>query len=262
MSGLIYVYCIAKSIPTVEPSTLSGNLEYLAIDDCVVIAKYVSDEEFSEENLKINISDVIWLEKNAREHIRIISQIMNLCDVIPLRLGTIFLSEDSLRNFISDYAGSFRENFQFIGGKEEWAVKIFCDRKLLGNQIDELSHTMADMETQIKASSPGKAFLLRRKKTDLVEIEIDNLCRTFGQEYFEALKVVSDETCLNNLLPKEFTGRTDTMILNATFLVSQNNVSTFIEKLDVIRKRDRDSVFFIEESGPWPAFSFVTIKEK
>jgi len=161
-----------------------------------------------------------------------------------------------------DYAASIIENFQHIEGKEEWAVKIYCDRKALSEQIDELSEEAAALEKQIMASSPGKAFLLRRKKADLTVNEMDRLCKNYGQEFYDRLRNLSVATSLNNLLPTEFTGRKETMILNAAFLVNKGNVADFLHTVDILNKRNDNSGFIIEATGPWPPFSFISIKEK
>jgi len=260
INDLIYVYCISDHYP--ECDLISVGLNMLTINDFFVFFKYVSEDEFSEENIKTNLSDIQWLENNAREHFRIISSIMQKYDVIPFRFGTIYNSLDSLTKFITDYSNSLIDNFDFIRGREEWAVKIYCDRQALSKQIDELSEEAAVMEKQIMASSPGKAFLLRRKKNDLVESEMDRLCNTYGQEYYDKLNDLSVSIHLNNLLPKEFTGRDDTMILNTTFLVSKDKVADFIHTADVLREKDESTGFYIEATGPWPPFSFICIKEK
>ena len=262
MNDLIYVYCISNSPLGLVRNMESKGLESLMFDDFCVIVKYVSESEFSEENFKKNLSDIQWVETNAREHIRVISMIMEYSTVIPFKFGTIFQAEDSLKKFVEDYSGSLIENYHHIKGKEEWSVKIYCDRKELCEQIDELSEETAALEKQIMASSPGKAFLLKRKKTDLIENEMDRLCKNYGQEYYDEFKNLSESTSLNNLLPKEFAGREDTMILNATFLVRKNKVTDFKSTVDTLRKKDGNSGFFIEATGPWPPFSFISIKEK
>ncbi|MFA5816222.1 MAG: GvpL/GvpF family gas vesicle protein [Bacteroidales bacterium] len=261
-NDLIYVYCLSNSPPQLGRNIELDGLKSLMSNDFYVIVKYVSESEFSEENFKKNLSDIQWLETNAREHVGVINTIMENNTVIPFKFGTIFQTEDSLRKFIADYSDSLIENFHYIGGKEEWAVKIYCDRKALSEQIDELSEEAAALEKQIMASSPGKAFLLKRKKTDLIENEMDRLCKIYGQEYYNEFKNLSESTSLNNLLPKEFTGREDTMILNAIFLVSKNKVPDFKSTADTLRKKDGNSGFFIEATGPWPPFSFISIKEK
>jgi len=262
INKLIYVYCISSSPLGLVHIMESKGLKSLMFDDFFVIVKYVSENEFSEENFKKNLSDFQWLESNAREHIRVIGLIMEYCTVIPFKFGTIYHSKDSLKKFIADYSDSLIENFHNIKGKEEWSVKIYCERKTLSEQIDELSEEAANLEKQIMASSPGKAFLLKRKKADLIETEIDRLCKNYGQEYYNEFKKLSESTSINNLLPKELTGREDAMILNATYLVSKNNVTDFKSIVDRLRKNDGNSGFIIEATGPWPPFSFISIKEK
>ena len=261
MNELIYVYCISTSPLGLLPNIESTNLKSLSFDDFHVFVKFVSESEFSEDNFKRNLADINWLESNAREHIKVISMIMENCTVIPFNFGTIYNNKESLDKFITDYSDSLIENFQHIKGKEEWSVKIYCDRKALCGKIDELSEDAAALEKQIMASSPGKAFLLKRKKSDLIDNEMDRLCKYYGQEYFDEFKSLSEFTSLNNLLPKEFT-EDNTMILNATFLVSKTKVAEFINTADTLSKKDKNSGFYIEATGPWPPFSFIYIKEK
>ena len=260
--NLIYVYCLLNSRPELQNIFGTEGLNSLIYGDFHVIVKYVSESEFSEENFKRNLSDVEWLENNARSHVDVIYQVMENNTVIPFKFGTIFQTESSLAKFITDYSDSLAENFDHIKGMEEWSVKIYCDRKMLIERIDELSEDAAELEKQIMASSPGKAFLLKRKKADLTETEMDRICKKFGQEYFNDFKILSESTSLNNLLPKEFTGRQDTMILNASFLVKKSHVADFKNSVDLLNKRDENSGFCMETTGPWPPFSFISIKEK
>ena len=260
--NLIYVYCISSN--PLKPAHNNGfkGLKSISYGDFNVIVKYVPESEFSEDNLKRNLTDIQWVELNAREHITVISMIMEHSTVIPFKFGTIYNTEDGLKKFITDYSESLAENLHHIEGKEEWSVKIYCNRKLLREEIDELSEEAAELEKQIMASSPGKAFLLQRKKADLIENEMDRLCRNCGQEYYNEFKSLSESTSLNNLLPKEYTGREDNMILNATFFVNKNKVAEFKGTFDKLKKIVGYSSFFIEGTGPWPPFSFICIKEK
>ena len=260
-NNLIYVYCLANSPPELPETMKLKTLRSLVFGDFHVVVKYVSIEEFSEENFKRNLSDIKWIETNARDHIEVINALMSQNTVIPFKFGTIFLTEVSLKKFITDYSDSLIDNFHHIEGTEEWSVKIYCDRKLLSIQIDELSEESAALEKQIMASSPGKAYLLKRKKGELIENEMDRICKSYGQNYYNEFKNLSASTRLNNLLPKEFTGRDDTMILNAAFLVSKTKVSNFINTVATLREKAGNSGFFIETTGPWPPFSFIYIKE-
>jgi hypothetical protein len=258
---LIYVYCTTNSSPELTHAKELKGLKILRIHDFYVIVKYVSESEFSEENFKKNLSDIQWVELNVRDQIMVISMIMESGTVIPFKFGTIYNSEARLRKYFTDNSDSLLENFDNLAGKEEWLVKIFCDRKVLCEQIDELSEGAAALEKQIMASSPGKAFLLKRKKTELIENEMDRLCEKYGQEYYDEFKILSEATYLNNLLPKDLEGREDSMILNASFLIRKNKLTEFKNTVDVLKKQDGNSCFFIESTGPWPLFSFTSIKK-
>ena len=262
MTDLIYVYCISEAPPKIVPQLESSGLECLTIGGFFINIKNVSESNFSEANLKKNLSDIQWLEIQVRDHISVINSIMEYSAVIPFKFGTIYNTKASLEKFIADYSDSLIENFQQISGMEEWAVKIYCDRKLLSKKIDELSVEAASLQKQISESSPGKAFLLNKKKIDLIENEMDRLCNQFGQEYYEEIKKLSESNSLNNLLPKEFTGREDSMIINASFLVKASNVIDFKNHINSMSDRVGESGFFIEVSGPWPPFSFISIKER
>ena len=259
---LIYVYCLTNSKPELETIEGPRGLRSILVEGFYVIVRDVSADDFSEASFKKHLSDLMWLESNARDHIEIINIIMNNSSVIPFKFGTIFQEEDSVKKFVADYSDSLTENFRLVGGREEWALKIYCDRKALCHQIDELSEEAAALENQIMSSSPGKAYLLKRKKADLIETEMNRISKIYGQKYFDEFSNLSERTNLNNLLPKEITGREDTMILNATFLVNKNKVTDFKDAAELFVQKDRNSGFTLEMTGPWPPFSFISIKEK
>ena len=262
INELIYVYCISDRQPELGKHPDFEGLRCILTRGIFTVVKMVPNSEFSEENLKKNLSDLGWLDTNAREHIRTISLLMEDYNVIPFNFGTIYNSQDSLEKFIRDYYDSLIEKFELIGGKEEWGIKIYYNRNVLIEQIDELSTEAADLENQIMASSPGKAFLLRRKKSELIKNELNRLTKTYGQEYYNEIKQLSDATTLNNLLPKELTGREDTMILNAAFLIQRVKANDFNASIISLKKKCVNVGFDIEVTGPWPPFSFISIKEK
>ena len=63
------------------------------------------------------------------------------------------------------------------------------------------------------------------------------------------------------LQTKEITGRDDEMILNACFLIKRNEVPKFQKLIKQIQENISGEGFKNETSGPWPAFSFISIKE-
>jgi hypothetical protein len=260
-NDLIYVFCLSISPPELADEMKKAGLKSLVAGDFYVIVKYVPENEFSGENFKRNILNAEWQENNTREHIKMITLLMEQNAVLPFKFATVFNAENSLRKFITDHSDSLFENFHHIEGKEEWSVRIYCDRYVLSEQIDELSEETAELEKQIMASSPGKAFLLRRKKSELIENEMNRICKSYGQNYYDEFRNLSASTSMGNLLPKEFTGREDTMILNAVFLVRKTKENDLINTVDSLRQKDGNSGLFIEITGPLPPFSFIHVKK-
>ena len=166
-NDLIYVYCISNCPCQPVPEMGPKGLKSIMFDDFYVFVKYVSESEFSEENLKKNLSDIQWVETNVRDHIKVISMIMESGPVIPFKFGTIYNTKAGLQRFIADYSDSLIGNFHNITGKEEWAVKIYCNRKALSNQIDELSEAAAALEEQSWQARQGKHFFYKEKKQTL-----------------------------------------------------------------------------------------------
>jgi hypothetical protein len=259
ITDLIYVYCLSYHQLVLLESMDLENLEILVISNFHVIVKHVSSEEFSEEAFKRNLSDVEWLGRKIREHIETINALIVQNTIIPFKFGTIFKTEENLRDFITNYSDSLFENFHHI---EEWSVRIFCNRKILSERIDELSEETAALEKQIMASSPGKAFLLKRKKSEFVENEMDRICRSYGQNCYDEFRKLCVSSSVKNLLPKEYSGREDTMILNAAFLVIKTKVNEFRNMIDAQKKKERDSGFYIEATGPCPPFCFINISRR
>jgi hypothetical protein len=259
--SLIYIYCILKSQPQINNQLTGYGVQLLVCGGYYVVTKLVSPDEFSEDNLKKNFSDLVWVEGKAREHIEVITTLMKNNTVIPFKFGTIFNSKENLEIFVNDYSSSLAENFNIIEGKEEWSVKIYCNKSKLYEQIPELSEEVKALEKQILESSPGKAFLLKRKRVELVEQEVKSILKTNGQKCYDGFKAISCDVCINNLLPHDLTGREDDMILNATFFVGKQRVSDFIPTAHLLQEKYRDIGFSFDVTGPWPPFSFISIKE-
>lgn len=259
---LIYVYCISDNLLNPESFSAEENLRCSVFQKFSAIVKDVSANEFSEESLKKNFGDLAWIESHARDHIRIISEVMKNRTVIPFKFGTIFNSEESLRQFIVDYSSSLTENLKNLKGKEEWSVKIYCDRTILNQQIGEISEDVRALEQEISISQPGKAFILKRKKAELIGKEIEMVMRICGQVCYEKLVTLSEQIQINNLMTKELTERTDDMILNVSCFVKNDKVGELMAEISKLQEKYKHVGFDLDVAGSWPPFSFTLIQEK
>jgi hypothetical protein len=261
-NGLIYIYCLSDSQLQLSQLTDYEGLRSFESSGFYVAGKYVTMDEYSEENLKQNLNDVVWIELNAREHVEVISKVMEHSNIIPFKFGTIFSTEEKLNTFISDYSDSLKDNLNKCADHEEWSVKIYCNREVFKLQIEKLSSEVSELEKLIRNSSPGKAYILERKKSGLIESEIDKHSYIYGTNYYSLFLKLCEYSEINSLLPKEMTGRDDEMILNVAFLINKSKVSTFKNTAAMLQKEKNLLGLDVVVTGPWPPFSFISIKEK
>jgi hypothetical protein len=258
---LIYVFCALTPVEAKEEAAIGENVFALDFDNIRVLVKNVAANDFSEENLKRNFADLDWVEKHTREHVGTISNVLKSHTVVPFKFGTIFKTTQSLRNFIDEYRSQLIENLNELEGKEEWGVKLFCDYQALPEYIKQTCNEVIEMEQEINESKPGKAFLLKRKADELIKNECHKALQEYGQLFFRQIESLSSRTRINPLLPKEVTGRSDEMILNISCLIQKNNIELMFNKTELLRQEFIKVGLTPDVTGPWPPFSFITIKK-
>ncbi len=257
---LIYVYCAAGHKPAFSNVTDAESLLVFHSGDLFAVARYVSTDDFSEENLKKNFGNLAWVEMQTREHIRVISLVMEQGTVVPFKFGTIFTSTESLECFFNEYQKALSENLLSLNGNEEWAVKLYCNSQLFQEHIKVASEEIKALENEMHLSKPGRAFILKQKLATLLKEETHRQLGYYGQTFYEYINELSCKTLINPLLPKEVTERSDDMVLNLACLIHKSNVKALIDKIDVLRKKYSQTGLMPELSGPWPPFGFVAIK--
>ncbi|MEI6758102.1 MAG: GvpL/GvpF family gas vesicle protein [Chlorobium sp.] len=261
-SKIIYVYCITANKPDAIDFTKFSDISFLDVNGLFVIMKYVDKDEFVDSDFKIKVLDEAWLDTHVREHLEVIGKVMERHTVIPFNFGTIYKTEDAIKSFVLQYSDQITENIKNIEGKEEWAVKVYCDKRKLLENIHLVSPTITEIDALIQQSSPGKAFLLKKKKIELIKSELEEQYKLYADSIFRQLNVFCDFYLLNTIHSKEITGRDEDMLLNVTFLIRNDKVTDFIKKSDELINEFQQSVVLIDVTGPWPPFSFTKISLK
>ena len=263
---LLYLYCVTSDKPDVN-KTAEGIDDpfYINFNDLYAIVSYVSSDDFSNEHLEKNLSDLAWLEKKALLHDKTINNIMkgnNISALVPFKFATVFFDEESLNSFLNKYYDALKTNLDFLKNKEEWGAKIYYDKNLLKNDLLENDPEIKEIEIKINVSTPGKAFFMKKKKLELLENLLHEKAKKYGNECYQDFKNISFQTKIKNLQAKELTGKENEMILNAVFLVDKSNILFFHDIVSDLKKRFESKGFEIDCTGPWPTYNFCSIEEK
>lgn len=260
-SGLIYLYCVLGQVPKLkEVQSLMGGLYFVYAQGLYAVAGEVSPAEFGEENLKKNLTDLEWVKQKASLHEKIIEGIMKYACVIPFKFATLFNTEDSLKTMLKKHAVVMKENLSNLRDKQEWGVKLYCDTEKLKCHLSGNDAELLKLEGELKSSSPGKAYILKKKKEGLLDSILTQRLNEASKSSFERLKEKSLQTRVNRLLPKEVTERQEDMILNAAFLVDKNKVGDFKAVLPNLEAEYADRWLVFDCTGPWPAYNFCQMR--
>lgn len=259
----IYLYCVTSKVPKLkEAENIVKKPCFIYHRGIFAVVNRVKENEFGEENLKKNLADLEWLEIKATLHEKLIEEIMKYTGVIPFKFATLFNTEDNLKVMLAEYAQDFREKLDDLRNKEEWGVKVYCDMDKLKGNLMRQEERMLEIDKNVVCSSAGKAYILRKKKEELLNELANSKLNEYGQASFEKLREQSHRAQINKLLPREVTERKSDMILNAAFLVEKNKISDFMRELSNLKAQYENAGLFFDCTGPWPPYNFCSIQTK
>src|SRR5262249_7064475 len=81
--------------------------------------------EVGDAPLRRNLESREWLEAKAAAHDRVLAAALDTTPLVPLRFGTVYLSDDHVREMLHERDAEFRSAFGRLGGRVELGVKVF-----------------------------------------------------------------------------------------------------------------------------------------
>ena len=128
-----YVYCLVQSakapslrgVPASVPG--AGAPRLLAIDrDVWAVVADAPLERFTGEALQQEMQDVERISRHAFAHASVIEFFFRRAPVIPLKLFTLFSSDEKARAHVRSRLASLKRMFAALRGLEEWGVRIIA----------------------------------------------------------------------------------------------------------------------------------------
>ena len=262
-----YLYCIRPQ--TVKPveivKAISGEEKVCVIsyDKIEAIVSEVDLNEFgSEEIQKKAAEDLNWIKEKAQTHEEVIEQAMgkgssNIIPVIPMQFGVIFKSKERLEETLKDRYLNFKETLEKLKGKQEWGVKVYFQDDIFRKNIEEKNKQVLSKKKEIERLSQGIAFFVQKQIDEIVEQEKDKDLDRIIEEIYENLGTLSFSQNKAKLLEKDFTGRTEEMILNSFYLIEEPKLAQFQKRVEELKEKYHTSGFEVEITGPWPSYHFA-----
>ena len=204
----------------------------------------VGDREYGEVALRRNLEDLDWLARTARAHHAVLAAAAERGPVVPMRLATLFASDAGVTDTLQDRAGDFRRALSVISARSEWGVKAYAVKP---------ADPVADPGRL--ASGPGAAYLQRRRAqlTASRDARAEALAST--QAVYAELGRLAASARLYPPQAPDLAGRSAPMVLNAAYLVSDDQATEFTAAVSELAARHRSVQLAL--TGPWPAYSFA-----
>jgi Gas vesicle synthesis protein GvpL/GvpF len=248
---LLYLYGIVREARPL-PAALETRLQLVSHGRLSALVEPVADEEFSPGVLDDKLQSLEWVAAQASRHQAVLEQVMRERPVVPARLCTMFSGPSALQAQLGEQEQRFHALLDALEGREEWSVKVFCQRAMLERDIA----TREGLDHDVGApAAPGLAFLYhKRRRAELLRL-VDAAIDDCVDDVLEHVEGLAFATRLRSLLSEQTTGREDAMMLNVAALLDHGADEVLAGELDEVSEHHGGRIS-IELRGPWPAYSF------
>jgi len=255
-----YIYAITSATSRALPADAIGIDPNRAIEtvrdaDLQALVSHVPLDEFGQAALDERVTDPQWVEEKVRAHDQVIKRAMAAAGsdgaVIPCRFCTVVRSAEDVRALLAANHDGIAATLALLRGKQEWGVKIYADLTKLARH---LRHAAAGPRDETAATS-GKSYLERKRHEDTTRNDADRLARAQAEECHTIIAAAAADA---TLLPRR-SGSGSEAVLNAAYLVAEQEVSRFHDVVAALAERYQPLGIEFEVTGPWPAYNFVRL---
>jgi hypothetical protein len=261
-----YVYGIMQQqeLPAMPPEGIDppNPVYILAHDALQALVSRVPLAEFGQHVIEEHMQEAAWLEEKVYAHQSILAAAQTEAPVIPFKFGIIYHSEDRVRAVLAQYAASFAELLGYLAGKQEWGVKLYCDRRVLTQQMETESEQVRTLREEIAGTSSGRAYFLQKKMADVVAAEAERYRETLADQSHSRLGAVAVDAVRNPVQSRELTGKEGLMILNGAYLVEGDQIGAFASEVMALEKTYKGHGMHYELNGPWPPYNFARLSQE
>jgi hypothetical protein len=256
---LLYLYGIVPH-DAAEPDEVRGiegaPVRLVRAGGVAGIVSPVPDDAYGEETLNARLADLAWVGERGVAHERVLSWFVDRGPVVPLTPFSLHGYEARVRERLEEGGEQFRATLQRLTGRREWGVRIWRTPAVEAH-LDDLSPQLQAMNHEIAAASPGRRYLLERKRATLRAEELRGISARVAREAFTTLARHAEAAQQLPIAAPSNPAAERTLALHAAFLVADTEFAAFEQPLSELVARYRPAGFEWEFTGPWPPYHFV-----
>ncbi len=192
--------------------------------------------------------------ENALAHEHVIESVMKQYTIIPMSFGTVFRTDDDIREVLKSIYPSLKDVLKQMEGKVEFGLKVTWERDQV---IDELKHEDEEIHrfhSEITRKHLQSTYLARMQLGRMIDRALQERSAQYVREIYEALRSTSVASRDNKPIG-------DKMIMNAAFLIEREREEEFDAAVNRVARKFGNRLNF-KYTGPWPPYNFVNIRLK
>ena len=233
-------YAVVGPVGEGLPRAIGDGLDLVGDADVAVVVGAVPQSEFGEDVLPARLNDRSWLERAVADHESVVRRLLAVGPVVPLRFGSLHRSTRAVEEFLAAHREEFLAALERVRGRVELGVKVWV--------------APPAAEAAEERPATGREYLERRRDARERAVgeraSVDELLRSIHAR----LLCVAEAGVLNRPQPRELTGDSREMAMNAAYLVAADDDSLVAE---VERLRREHAELDFDVTGPWAPYNFV-----
>jgi hypothetical protein len=234
-----YAYCLTEQktlhngTRTRRPFLLEGIqgvngatvLSYPSGDFAVVVSEYERNQDKLEE-------------KHVLEHARVVSVCFRTGTVLPFRFGTIFDTEDALRQAVRANRRAFGQSVARLRGKAEMHLKVLVHSGTLREAMAEV----------VLPDTVGGEYLVKLREKASKDRERQTKARALSVQVHKLFNPLEEEISCKRV-------SSDGMLIDIAHLIDSKSVEKYQNRYSSAAKQLKNCELLI--SGPWPPYHFL-----
>src|SRR3954466_6404070 len=192
--------------------------------------------------------------ENALAHEHVIETVMTTNTIIPMSFGTVFRTEDDIKEVLKSIYPSLKDVLKQMANKLEFGLKVTWDRDRVIEELKRDHEEIHRFHQELTKKHLQSTYFARMQLGRMIEKALAERSADYVREIYDALR----GTCVASRDNKVIG---DKMIMNAAFLIDRNRENDFDSAVNKVAQKFSDRLNF-KYTGPWPPYNFVNIRLK
>jgi hypothetical protein len=248
--SLTYVYAVVRSPgkpdPRAWPRGMPGSGPVRLVDAgkrLWLVAGSVPSGDYDEAAVAEGLRKLEWVGPRALAHESVVGQFLCAPAVLPMRLFTLFGSDESAVEHVHRHRRRIERCLDRIAGREEWGVRLTLDEKAGNGEAGFAG-----------AGQSGASYLARKRDLLGQGRERQRVARARARQLYGELAREAFKT--RRRAGKDGLAQPG-LLLDAAFLVSTRRTAAFRAALDEHAGELHEAGIAFTLTGPWAPYNFV-----